>query len=201
MTIHTALFDSPKSIIQYSLHFLCQFLQMEIHQEGATTISAFSFLLFDASFLCLRNLQQTTEATDLWFLTFGPKIWRIVLHPRKLIWNPKIGGWKMSSLLGRHILRCYVSFCLGCVYFASSPTFWSKIWRELFQDLPFRNASRSSCPGTSVWVKGRAMAKRPEASNQNTSKHHSPCGSILCSCSCLMLWNSGSKGGRNGKAK
>ena len=98
---------------------------MEIHQEGATTISTFSFLLFDASFL------STTEAFDLWF--FGPKIGRIVLHLRKLTWNPQIGSWKMSFLLERHILRRYVSFRV-CV-FRFQPNFLVQNFESCFKIL------------------------------------------------------------------
>ena len=116
-----------------------------------------------SSSLTLPSCQQTTEASDLWF--FGPKIWRIVLHLRKLTWNPKIGGWKMSFLLERHILRPYVSFRV-CV-FRFQPNFLVQNFgpRVVSRSWVFRNASGSSCPATSVSVKGPEMSKRPEATN------------------------------------
>ena len=91
-----------------------------------------------SSSLTLPSCQQTTEASDLWF--FGPKIWRIVLHLRKLTWNPKIGGWKMSFLLERHILRPYVSFRV-CV-FRFQPNFLVQNFESCFKILGF-----SKCVG------------------------------------------------------
>ena len=153
----------------YVPHFLCQ-LQTEIHQEGATTMSTFSFLLFAASFLCPRNVQQTTEASDLWFL-----LWSKNLVNSYITWNPNdpCFDWKRPCFGGLTLKnRGHLGSSNIYIYFASSPTSWSNILTRAVSRSSVHKCIALQFPATSVSVKGRAMAKRPGAANPTkTSKN------------------------------
>ena len=105
-------------------------------------------LLFSGPFHIVRFLQGQI------LVPYHPCDWYIYLHlpSLKLTWPLKIGGWKMSFLLGWPIFRVYVSF-RGCKYTSAMVPSFLCGWVSGFQlqSLKMEKRNGLKTPWGKVW--------------------------------------------------